>query len=33
MIIETKLSNHTQATQHFIEKMDIEMVEIKSGLN
>ena len=24
---ETKISNQTQAIQHFIEKMDIEMVD------
>ena len=27
MIIETKISNQTQAIQNFIEKMDIEMVD------
>lgn len=27
MITETKISNQTQAIQHFIEKMDIEMVD------
>lgn len=27
MMTETKISNQTQAIQHFIEKMDIEMVD------